>query len=287
MSTDRAPRTETPDEAALWWRTALTRIRPGEIAVRGYPIEDLIGEISFVNMIWLLLRGDLPTAAQVKLLEAALVASVDHGPQAPSIAAARMAVTCGVGLNNAVATGVNLLGDVHGGAGQQCMEMLASLSDRAGTRESLTDAVADHVNTVRAQRHYLPGFGHRFHPRDPRRDPLLAMVESAVADGVVAGRYLQAALLVEERLAGGTRPVPMNIDGVTAVVYSELGFTPELGRGLFVLSRTVGILAHVWEERQSGARIKGPLPKSVLAHYDGPTLRDLPQEADIGRGGHR
>jgi citrate synthase len=284
---DSAPTAERLDEAARWWSTGLTRIQPGEIAVRGYPIEDLIGQISFVEMIWLLLRGDLPTAAQSRLLEAALVASVDHGPQAPSIAAARMAVTCGVGLNNAVATGVNLLGDVHGGAGQQCMEMLALLSDRAEAGESVADAVAGLVDTARAQRRYLPGFGHRFHPRDPRRDPLLGMVKSAVADGVVAGRYLQAATLVEERLDRPARPVPMNIDGATAVVYSELGFAPELGRGLFVLSRSVGILAHAWEERQSGARIKGPLPKSILAHYDGPTLRDVPREVGTTRGGHQ
>ena len=67
-------------------------------------------------MIWLMLRGDLPSERQARLLEAALVAAVDHGPQAPSIAAARMAVTCGLPLNNAMASAVNMLGDVHGGA---------------------------------------------------------------------------------------------------------------------------------------------------------------------------
>jgi citrate synthase len=50
------------------------------------------------------------------------VAAVDHGPQAPSIAAARMAVTCGLGLNGAMATAVNMLDDVHGGAGEQAVE---------------------------------------------------------------------------------------------------------------------------------------------------------------------
>ena len=67
----------------------------------------------YLKGLWLLLRGELPDPGQVHLLEAALVAAVDHGPQAPSIAAARMAATCGIGLNSAVATGVNLLGDVH------------------------------------------------------------------------------------------------------------------------------------------------------------------------------
>jgi citrate synthase len=188
-----------------------------------------------------------------------------------------MAATCGVGLNNAVATGVNLLGDVHGGAGQQCMLMLASLDDRRSAGEGLDDAVRDLVRTAKSERSRLPGFGHRFHPRDPRRDPLLAAVEEAARDGVVSGRFLSAATALERELSGGSRPIPMNIDGATAVVYSELGFAPELGRGLFVLSRSVGILAHAWEEEQSGSRIKGPLPKSVLAHYDGPRRREVPQ----------
>ena len=82
-------------------------------------------------MVWLMIRGECPTVWQERLLDAALVSAVDHGPQAPSIAAARMAATCGVGLNNVVATGVKMLGDVHGGAGEQCME-LARRDRRAG-----------------------------------------------------------------------------------------------------------------------------------------------------------
>jgi citrate synthase len=76
-----------------WWRTSIIDMRPGEIRLRGYAIEDLIGRVSFAQTVWLMLRGELPSAAQACLLEAALVAAVDHGPQAPSIAIARMAIT--------------------------------------------------------------------------------------------------------------------------------------------------------------------------------------------------
>ncbi|MBB3662590.1 citrate synthase [Prauserella sediminis] len=261
-------------EAAAYWATNLVRIQPGEIALRGYPIEDLIGRFSFVDIAWLMVRGQLPTQPESRLLEAALTAAVDHGPQAPSIAAARMAATCGVGLNNAMATGVNLLGDVHGGAGQQCMEVLQTVRDRVPAAGSLETA----VERVLAEHRYVPGFGHRFHPRDPRRDPLLGLVEQARDDGVVAGEHLAAAVELERQLARkSNKPIPMNIDGATAVIYGELGFTPELARGLFVLSRSVGILAHAWEERQSGTRIKGPVPRSVLADYTGPDLREPPR----------
>lgn len=242
-------------EAADWWGTAVSRIAPDRIELRGRPVQELIGEVGFVQLIWLMLRGDLPSVEQAALLEAALVSSVDHGPHAPSIAAARMAITCGVGLNSAVATGVNLLGDVHGGAGEQCVQLL----------RDVVDSGDEAVSRWRSAQRYLPGFGHRFHTRDPRRDPLLALVSQAAADGVVGGEFLRAALRVEELI----HPVPMNIDGATAVVYAELGFAAPLARGLFVLSRSVGILAHAWEEAGQGRRNKGPLPPSILPTYLG------------------
>ena len=85
--------------ASEWWSTAIIDIEPGKIAIRGYPIQELIGRLGFSQMIWLMLRGEIATPAQARLLEAALVAAVDHGPHAPSIAIARMAVTCGLPLN--------------------------------------------------------------------------------------------------------------------------------------------------------------------------------------------
>ncbi|SDD78628.1 citryl-CoA lyase [Glycomyces harbinensis] len=250
---------------ADWWATGISRIEPDVIELRGHPIQELIGTVNFPSMIWLMVRGDLPSPAQSTLLEAALVAAVDHGPQAPSIAVARIAATCGIDLNNAVASAVNTLGDVHGGAGEQCVELLDDILEREGSGLSLPDAVDA---AIAAGPSYLPGFGHRFHERDPRRDPLISLVERAVREGTVPGRHLRAALALEAALAGyRTKPVPMNVDGATAVVYAELGFAAPLARGLFVLSRSVGILAHTWEEVQGGQRNKGPLPREILPTF--------------------
>ncbi|WP_297600933.1 citryl-CoA lyase [Mycobacterium sp.] len=243
------------EQVADWWGTAVSRIEPNRIELRGHPVQELIGTTGFGSMIWLMVRGDLPTPAQVRLLEAALVAGVDHGPHAPSIAIARMTATCGVGLNNAMASAVNSLGDSHGGAGEQCVELLSEVHT-AGVEATITRWRERGIR-------YLPGFGHRFHNREPRRDPLLGLVDEAVADGVVEGHYLRAALGVEAAIS----PVPMNIDGATAVVYAELGFAAPLARGLFVLSRSVGILAHAWEEIGQGRRNKGPMPPSILPTF--------------------
>jgi citrate synthase len=266
----RAGRETTIDDVTAWWSTEISDIAPGVIRYHGYAVEDLIPTTSYAAMVWLMIRGERPSAWQERLLNAALVAAVDHGPQAPSIAAARMAATCGVGLNNVMATGVGMLGDVHGGAGEQCMELLQELREHSHDPDALRAAAEQTVADFRSAGRYVPGFGHRFHPRDPRRDPLLDLVAAASADDAVEGDHLRAALAVESALTTGrSRPVPMNIDGATAVVYAELGFPPPLGRGLFVLSRSVGILAHGWEQVQQGGRNKGPIPRTLLPDYTG------------------
>ena len=248
-----------------WWRTSIIDMEPGRIAMRGRPIQELIGTTSFVQMIWLMLRGDLPSSAQAGLLEAALVAAVDHGPQAPSIATARMAVTCGAALNQAMASAVNLLDDVHGGAGEQAVALYHAIADSG----DLPGAVAD----WRARNgKYVPGFGHRFHkPVDPRAPRLMALVAEAAEAGVVDGQFGRIAVALERHLGDTAgKPVPMNIDGATAVIFAELGFEAPLARGLFCLSRSVGILAHAWEQKQQGGRNKGPTPPGYRWTYDPP-----------------
>lgn len=258
-----------------WWKTSISDISPGIIRYHGYPVEQLISSehVGMASMIWLMTRGELPSAPQARLLERALVAGVDHGPQAPSIAIARMAMTCGVGINSAMASAINVLGDVHGGAGQELMEIFRTVLDDS---RPLPEAVEAEIARLRSGNRYVPGFGHRFHPVDPRRQPLVAAVETARAEGLVEGRHLTVALEIERQInLNRDRPIPMNIDGATAIIYAELGFPPVLGRGLFVLSRSIGVLAHAWEESQGDLRNKGPERRSVLPSYQGPAPRDV------------
>jgi citrate synthase len=263
--------------AADYWSTSIIDIHPGSINVRGFPIQELIGTVSFPQMIWLMLRGELPDKAQANLFEAALVASVDHGPHAPSIAISRMATSCGLPLNGAMASAINALDDVHGGAGQQAVELYDSIVAREDAGAALIDAVAQGVDAFVAERgKYLPGFGHRFHPVDPRAVKLLALVDASVEQGAIGGRYASAARGIEALLKQRkNKPVPMNIDGATAVIYAELGFAPELARGVFCLSRAVGILSHAWEQRGRNERNKGPMPRQMAYKYTGEAERHL------------
>ena len=263
-----------------WWQTGIIEMSPGVIRLRGYEIQDLIGRVSFPAMIWLMLRGDLPSEDQAALLGIALGAAVDHGPQAPSIAIARMAATCGVGINSAMASAINVLGDVHGGAGEQALSFYGDIAVAIDGGMTLGEAVSVRLDRFFVEeKGYVPGLGHRFHPVDPRAPRLLELTREFAARGVVNGRFADIAKVIEAEVARrkGKR-IPLNIDGATAVIYGELGFPPPLTRGLFVLSRSVGILAHAWEQSQQSERNKGPLPREWLWAYTGMPVRPLPEE---------
>lgn len=268
-----------------WWQTGIIEMRPGVIRLRGYEIQDLIGRVSFPAIIWLMLRGELPGEEQAALLGIALGAAVDHGPQAPSIAIARMAATCGVGINSAMASAINVLGDVHGGAGEQALTFYGDIAAALDTGATLADAVTVRLDRFFAEEEaYVPGLGHRFHPVDPRAPRLIELTRDFAARGVVSGRFADIAEAVEAEVARRKgKKIPLNIDGATAVIYGELGFPPPLTRGLFVLSRSVGILAHAWEQSQATDRNKGPLPREWLWAYTGTPVRPLPE----GNGGSK
>lgn len=173
-------------------------------------------------------------------------------------------------FNGAMASAINVLDDVHGGAGEQCLALyrqaLAQVPEH-GVDEGVERALQAHAE---AHGRIVPGFGHRFHRVDPRAVRLLELVDAACAEGTVAGAHARVARAIEAALARRTgRPLPMNTDGVTAVVYGELGCEPPLARGLFILSRSVGILAHAWEQMGQTHRIKGPMPPEVPYTYTG------------------
>jgi citrate synthase len=255
-----------------WWRTSIIDMAPGQIRLRGHPIEELIGNVTLPQMIWMMTRGALPGEGEARLFECALVAAVDHGPQAPSIAAARMAVTCGLNLNGALASAVNFLDDVHGGAGEQAVELYHEIDRATADGQTLPAASQSILERLRAEKgKYIPGFGHRFHkPRDPRSPRLLALVDEAARAGIVSGRFATIGRAVQEALEDRAgKAIPMNIDGATAVIFAELGFAPPLARGLFCLSRSIGIVAHAWEQMEQGGRNKGPTPPAYRWTYDG------------------
>src|SRR3982750_1657918 len=118
---DRRTQTRQPSER---WQSALTEIAPNTIIIRGYPVDEMMGRLSFAEAVYLLLMGELPTPAIGRMLNAVLVSSLDHGVTPPSTVAARNVATSGAPLKDCVAAGILAFGPHHGGDIETCMRFL-------------------------------------------------------------------------------------------------------------------------------------------------------------------
>lgn len=258
------------------FETAIIRIEPNEILIRGYPIEQLIGKVSYASMLLLEILGELPEKWQAKLMEAVLVAGCDHSLYAPSIGVARVAATCGITANSCVATGMNVLGDIHGGAGEQVMNTLYNLSNEATKKQiDPIQAAVEHVRERLDKHAYVAGFGHGQHTKDPRVVRLLEIANLAKLEGAICGKYIEMAKAMERELSENKgRKIPINIDGISGAIQCEIGLPSEVAKGLFCLSRGIGLVAHVYEEQKSNARLKSVVPHDAIIRYTGVAKRD-------------
>ncbi len=254
----------------LAWSTAITSVSPNEVRVRGYNIAELMGNLSFGRAVYLLFRGEIPDENIGRLVDAILVASIDHGGSPPSVLAARTVSSTGGSLSAAVAAGILTVNRYHGGAIEDCARLLRQIVDTARDKGVPMSEVAEPIIREIQQRHdRVPGFGHRMHTQDPRTGRLFRLAEEAG----VAGRHVEAARTVEQRLSQWGKKLCINVDGAAATVLCELGFDPELMNGFFMISRTAGLVAHVAEERR---RERPMRPISPTAYrYDGPEPRSL------------
>jgi citrate synthase len=230
------------------WETNLSYTSEDGIQIRGYDLVEMIGTVPFPAVLYLLYTGELPQPNIAKLIDAVMVASIDHGPGAPSALAARTAISGGAHLGAAGAAGLLTLGKFHGAAVQDSMEAIQRVADLAAERETL-DLAADKVVTEwRQAGRRLSGFGHRQHKR---KDPRLTRLFGLAQEAEVSGRYLAAAQAIEaalKRVLG--KELPVNIDGAMATILLEVGFPPGLANALFMVARFTGILAHAQEEQE-------------------------------------
>ncbi len=254
------------------WNTAITEVKPDELRLRGYLIADLMGEKSFAETVWLTWMGELPKPEWKPLIEAIILASVDHGATPPSALVPRVITGTGGSISQAVAGGVLAINASHGGAIEGCM--------RALTRgvELMREKGVDHkaaaqmmLDDLKAQGKRMPGFGHRVHKNDPRTKRLRELAGSAG----VYGDYLKLADAVEELFTAKGKPLPLNVDGAVGAVLCELDVDPLIGNGFFILPRVVGIIAHFAEERKR-ERVMRRI-KQEDAEYDGPAAREIPE----------
>ncbi len=261
--------TESSTESA--WKTAITEVQPNHVRVRGYDIAELMGNVSVGQAVYLILRGELPNENVGRLMEAMLVAGIDHGATPPSALAARTVASTGATLSASVAAGIASINDHHGGAIEQCARQLGNIVDRQKeTGESLDRAAEAVLDDLKRAGQRMPGFGHRIHDHDPRTARLFELAEKAG----INGPHMQAAGTVEKLFAAAAKNLPINVDGAMGAILADLGFDPAMMNGLFMIARMPGLVAHVHEEktRQKPMRRIDPVNHS----YDGPAARSLP-----------
>lgn len=242
------------------YRTAITTHKDGNPIVRGYDLTKLAGKTSFAASIYLILKGEMPSEKAEKMLEAMLVISIDHGIEPSSVVAARNIYSGGSPVQAAVAGGILAFGDFHGGAIEAAMENFYGYVDK-NPEELIDDLKSKDIRVA--------GFGHKLYKgEDPRTERL---VEIAKEIGFY-GKYVKFAQSVAEEFSKREKQLPLNIDGIIAALLCEMGFDAKVGKGVFIIARTPGLVAHVVEEalRESPAR---RLSEDDV-EYDGPSLRE-------------
>ena len=254
----------------LHWKTAITKISPNEVRLRGYRIDELMGRITFSHGIWLAITGNLPSPALAKLLDAVLLSSIDHGATPPSALAAITAASTGAPINAAIASGVLAINEYHGGAIEKCMRMLqGGLARQRAEGLTAEQAAAQIVADATAAKERLSGFGHRIHSDDPRTPRLFDLAREAGVDTAAVDLILAIAL--EFRQSG--KPLPVNVDGAIAAILVGLGIDPRLGNAFFIMARVPGMVAHIQEEWQRQRPMRAVHPTDH--EYDGPPDRSL------------
>lgn len=244
-----------PTRDMATWETAICKVvsegDTEEIVVRGHRMSELIGKITFVEMMFLMLQGKLPTAPQALTLDALLVASIEHGIAPPSMIA-RCFASYGTTIQAAIGASVTAFGDRMGGLGEQMARLLVEhLSPHLGNGAPSDELLACEARTIvehaRQSGVRVPGYGIPLQAMDPRAPKVL---EIARQQGVY-GAYCRFGAAIELAItrARGGRPIPMNLDGVSAVVALDLGFDWRATRMFLITPRTVSFGAHFIEEQ--------------------------------------
>ncbi|MFB6174310.1 MAG: citryl-CoA lyase [Halobacteriales archaeon] len=214
------------------WETAVSDDGPDAV-VRGVDLAE-VAEMPFGEAIWLILAGDRPSDAELDVFETILSGMIDHGVGNPSSVAARTVQSGGNPLNAGVAAGVLALGDDHGGAIEDAMAMV----QREDSPEAIVEEYLDAGRRI-------PGLGHRvYDDADPRTE----RVFEKARDRGLAGEHVERMRGIRAAFAERKADLVINVDGGVAAVLSDLGWDHRLGKGIFVIARTPGLVAHVREE---------------------------------------
>ena len=222
----------------------------GVDGVGGHRLDDLVDQVSFAGMMFVMLQGALPTPAQTRVLDALLVASMEHGIAPPSMIS-RCFASYGTSIQAAVGGGILSFGDRMGGLGEQLaklmVERLADIARGPAPKDvELRTRAAAVVAEAQAQGLRVPGYGIPLHGEDPRAPKVLKIAREQGVHGLYC-RFAEA-IGAELAAARDGRTIPLNLDGVGGAVILDLGFSWQSARMFLLTPRSVSMGAHYLEE---------------------------------------
>lgn len=224
------------------FKTSISKISDDDHIIRGEKLSELMHG-SFADSIFLILKGDKPTATESKIFESILISIIDHGMGTASSMASRFVASTGNSVNSAIGTGILALGDYHGGAIEKAMQQLVEVKN-----------VDEFVKDALANKKTIYGFGHKLYKdEDPRTQQILELCSALK----YKSKYINLVQEIEKELEKQKgKKIVLNIDGLIAAILSEMGFTSNVGKAFFVIGRTPGLAAQVIEELENEPPIR-------------------------------
>lgn len=217
------------------------------IKVRGKNLcQELIGHVSFTEMMLLHLMGKQPSEAQVNVVDAVLVTIMEHGLTPSVIAARQTHFGAPESLQGAVAAGILGVGSRFAGTSGDCSVLLQEIVD--AEENSKQQVATDIAKRFKEAKQFIPGYGH---PNHKNGDPRVTRLVEVVKENDLPGHYIDAMFMLGEevnKLAG--KNIVINASAAMGAAMAEAGIPIDIMRGLVVVSRGAGIVGHLLEEMQ-------------------------------------
>jgi citryl-CoA lyase len=221
------------------FKTRISKIEENDVDIRGEKLSSLI-QGRFTDAVFLELSGRKPNENESVLFEKILICVIDHGMGTTSSMATRFVASGGNSLNTAVGGGILSIGNYHGGAMENAMKMIASFKDIP--KEDLLSKFKEMLTN----RQVIYGIGHKHYKQgDPRVQWLLKTMNEIGYESLHL-HFKDAIEKAFEEVKG--KKIHMNVDGLIAILLSDWGFDPLLGKGIFIIGRTPGLVAQAYEE---------------------------------------
>lgn len=221
------------------------------VMIRNKPLLDLVAEADFVGTFFLSLTGRVPKKSEKQILNAILVASIDHGINPASGFVPRVVASSGNDVLTCMASALLALGPYHGGAITDAMRVLKQVYEDGDDKEQACERLID---SFRFEKKRIPGYGH---PKYKKVDPRAKLLFEIARDGQLDIEYMNLAKQMEHSLEQKlNKKLILNIDGAIAALLLTIGIDPIAGNAIFGLARVAGSIAHVVEEQKSGKWVR-------------------------------